>query len=100
MNTENKADLKREIIRSLKSEREIRRIVLFGSFLSSNHPQDLDIAIFQDSDKNYLQLAMKYRKKMRHISKDIPLDIIPLKADGEPTAFLDEIAQGEVIYER
>jgi hypothetical protein len=43
---------------------------------------------------------MKYRKKMRHISKDIPLDIIPLKADGEPTAFLDEIAQGEVIYER
>ncbi|MBD3276464.1 MAG: nucleotidyltransferase domain-containing protein [Candidatus Marinimicrobia bacterium] len=88
------------MIRSLNSEREIRRIVLFGSFLSSNHPQDVDIAIFQDSNKNYLQLAMKYRKIMRPISKYIPLDIIPLKTDGEMTAFLDEISRGEVIYER
>lgn len=100
MTAESKAELKRKIINSLKSEKEIRKIVLFGSFLSSDSPHDVDVAIFQDSDENYLTLAMKYRKKTRHISKEIPLDIIPLKAESLPTAFLDEIEGGEVVYER
>lgn len=95
-----KAELKRKIIESLRSEKEVRKIVLFGSFLSSNNPHDVDIAIFQDSEENYLALAMKYRKKMRHIAKDIPFDIIPLKAGSATTAFFEEIERGEVVYER
>jgi hypothetical protein len=37
----------------------------FGSFLTSNDPHDLDIAVFQDSDESYYPLAMKYRRKLR-----------------------------------
>lgn len=100
MTAESKSELKRKIINSLKSEKEIRKIVLFGSFLSSDSPHDVDIVIFQDSDESYLNLAMKYRKKTRHIAKEIPLDIIPLKAENSPTAFLREIESGEILYER
>jgi len=32
---------------------EVRRVVVFGSFVTSDDPQDLDIAVFQDSDESY-----------------------------------------------
>jgi predicted nucleotidyltransferase len=95
-----KQSLKQQIVNSLKDESEVCRIVIFGSFLSSSQPQDLDVAIFQDSDEKYLHLAMKYRSKTRHISRQIPLDIIPLRAGIEGGFFADEIKQGEIIYER
>lgn len=95
-----KEELKHKIIDSLKSEMEIERIVLFGSFTSSDNPHDVDIAIFQNSDENYMRLAMKYRKLTRHISRQIPLDIIPIKAGCQRVAFLDEIESGEIVYEK
>lgn len=100
MTTKKKEELKRLLINSLISEKEIEKIVLFGSFISAANPHDIDIAIFQNSDSNYLELAMKYRKLTRSISKHIPLDIIPLKAGHLPTVFGEEIATGEVVYER
>ena len=100
MTAQSKEELKRKIINSLKSEKEISKIVLFGSFLSSDTPHDVDVAIFQDSDESYLNLAMKYRKRTRHISKEIPLDIIPLKTESSPTFFLREIESGEIVYEK
>jgi len=95
-----KQSLKRQLVSLLESEREVCRIVIFGSFLSSNDPQDIDVAIFQDSDEKYLPLAMKYRRKTRDIARRIPLDILPLKAGVQGEVFIDEIEQGEVIYER
>lgn len=95
-----KDSLKCQLVSCLEGEREIRRIVIFGSFLESSDPHDIDIAVFQDSSKKYLPLAMKYRKKTRAIAHIIPLDIIPLKAEAGNGTFLDEIAQGEIIYER
>jgi len=92
--------LKQEIAGCLKAEGEVRRIIIFGSFLTSDDPHDLDIAVFQDSDENYLPLALKYRKKTRDIARRIPLNIIPLKAEAKGGFFLDEIQQGEVIYEK
>jgi len=68
--------------------------------LKSSDPHDLDVAVFQASSEKYLPLAMKYRKKTRSIARIIPLDIIPLKANASSETFMDEIAQGEVIYER
>lgn len=100
MTAQSKEELKRKIINSLKSEKEISKIVLFGSFLSSDTPHDVDVAIFQDSDESYLNLAMKYRKRTRHISKEIPLDIIPLKTESSSTFFLREIESGEIVYEK
>lgn len=100
MTSESKEDLKHYIIDSLKSETEIQRIVLFGSFTSSDNPNDIDIAVFQDSDDDYLRLAMKYRRLTRHIARQIPLDIIPLKIGGFSSPFLEEIERGETVYER
>ena len=95
-----KQSLKQQLVSLLETEREVRRIVIFGSFLSSHDPHDIDVAVFQDSDEKYLPLAMKYRKKTREIARRIPLDILPLKAGVQGEVFIDEIEQGEVIYER
>ena len=92
--------LKQRLVSSLKVETEVCRIVIFGSFVTSDNPNDLDVAVFQDSDEKYLPLAMKYRRKTRDIARMIPMDIIPLKAEVEDAIFLDEIERGEVIYER
>lgn len=95
-----KQSLKQQLVSLLETEREVCRIVIFGSFLSSNDPQDIDVAIFQDSDEKYLPLAMKYRRKTRDIARRIPLDILPLKAGVQGEVFIDEIERGEIIYER
>jgi len=92
--------LKRQLVSSLKTESEVCRIVVFGSFVSSDDPHDMDVAVFQDSDEKYLPLAMKYRRKTREIARMITMDILPLKAGAEDETFLDEISQGEVVYER
>jgi predicted nucleotidyltransferase len=92
--------LKREISESLSGETEVKKIMVFGSFLSSADPGDIDVAIFQDSNENYLTLAMKYRKLTRNISSKIPLDIIPIRSNFHDNWFLREINAGEVIYER
>jgi predicted nucleotidyltransferase len=92
--------LRQELISSLSTEGEVCRIVIFGSFVNSDDPHDLDVAVFQDSDQKYLPLAMKYRRKTRDIAHKIPLDIFPLKAGVHGEAFMDEIDRGEVIYER
>lgn len=95
-----KDSLKRKLVSCLENEKEICRIVIFGSFLKSSEPHDIDVAVFQDSNEKYLPLAMKYRKKARAIAHIIPLDIIPLKAKAESETFMNEIAQGEIVYER
>ena len=92
--------LKQRLVDLLKTEKEVYRIVIFGSFISSNDPHDFDVAIFQDSDEKYLPLAMKYRRKTRDIARMIPMDIFPLKVNAKDGFFLDEIECGEVIYER
>ena len=95
-----KQSLKQQLVGLLETEKEVCRIVIFGSFLSSNDPHDIDVAIFQDSDEKYLPLAMKYRRKTRDIARSIPLDILPLKAGVQGEIFIDEIERGEIIYER
>ena len=95
-----KKTLKQQLVSSLETEREVCRIVVFGSFVNSDDPHDMDVAVFQDSDEKYLPLAMKYRRKTRDIARIIPMDILPLKAGVQGEIFMDEIELGEVIYER
>jgi predicted nucleotidyltransferase len=92
--------LKQQLVSSLGTQPEVLRIVVFGSFLTSSDPNDLDVAIFQNTDEQYLPLAMKYRKMTRHIARVIPLDIVPLRMNAASGIFTDEISQGEIIYER
>jgi len=95
-----KNELKQQIVNSLLSSNEIQKIIVFGSFLNSKNPNDIDIAVFQNSSEDYLTLALRYRKLIRVISKKIPVDVIPIKSDLGSNSFIDEIEKGEVIYAR
>lgn len=95
-----KDQIKRELATLLRCEPEVRKVVVFGSFLSRPDPNDLDVAIFQDSDESYLPLAMKYRKLLRPVADRIPLDVLPIRPHGAHGPFLNEIEKGEVVYER
>ena len=98
--SQEKERIKRELAARLSREEEVRKVVIFGSFLTSATPNDLDIAIFQDSEETYLPLALKYRRLLRPIADQIPIDVIPVRANGASGPFLAEIEKGEIVYER
>ena len=91
--------VKKKIAALLSGFSEVRRVVIFGSFLTSDDPHDLDIAVFQDSDENYYPLAMKYRRTLRNVARMIPLDVIPVRPNPGQGSFMQEIEKGEVLYE-
>ncbi len=96
----NKIELKSKIVNSLKGQKEIERIIIFGSFNRSDSPNDIDIAVVQNSSDNYLTLALKYRKLIRNITKEIAVDIFPIVRKNENIFFKNEVETGEVIYAR
>ena len=64
-------------------------------------PHDMDVAVFCNSSDDYLTLALALRKRLRAISRIIPIDLLPITTPYDPTAlFLEEINQGEVVYEK
>jgi len=95
----NKLNFINTIKEKLSQFSEVNKIVLFGSFTNSNNPNDIDIAVVQNSNDNFLTLSLKYRKVLRELSKIIPLDIVPIKQNSKGV-FLDEINKGQVVYER
>ncbi len=95
-----KDDLEKELVACLSSDDKIKKIVAFGSFVPPSEPNDLDVAVFQESSEPYLPLALKYRRKTRRISKKIPLEIFPVRTNVKGHTFMAEIEQGEVLYER
>ena len=95
-----KEAIKKDVVQCLAGASEIRRIVVFGSFLTSDAPNDIDVAVFQESKDPYLELAMKYRRMLRPVFRKIAVDVIPVRPKPEQTSFLGEIEAGEVVYER
>jgi len=100
MDQSEKERIRNEIVHCLKDEPEIIKILVFGSFFTSELPNDIDVAVLQDSNEPYLPLALKYRKKVRRVAKQIPIDIIPLRPGPFQGVMADEISHGIVIYER
>jgi len=94
-----KKNIKIQIKKMLSKEQEIQKIIVFGSFIDSNNPNDIDIAVFQNSNKRYLDLSMKYRKLVRELITIIPYDIIPIQINASGS-FLNDIESGEIIYEK
>jgi len=100
LTNEQKESFKSIIIDSLKNFKEINKIILFGSFVNSTNLNDIDIAVIQNSEKeNYLSLSLKYRKSLKELAKKISIDILPIKIDSHGQ-FMNEINQGEIIYEK
>ena len=96
-------DIKKSYLNIIKKElskfMEIHKIIIFGSFIDSDNPNDIDIAVIQNSDSNFLMLSLKYRKVLRDLSRKIPLDIIPLKENSKGV-FMEEITKRLMIYEK
>jgi len=90
---EQKDELKKELVLCLGSDEKVKKIVVFGSFINSNDPVGLDVAVFQESNEPYLPLSMKYRRKTRSIGDKIPIDIFPVRQGSKDHSFLSEIAQ-------
>lgn len=92
---ETRKQIAEDAVKALHDEREVRRIVIIGSFTTSDSPNDIDVAVFQDSEDGYLQLALKYRRKMRSIAARLPVDVVPVSpraATGAP--MMAEIMRG------
>ena len=88
------------LVEAMKDDPEIRQIIVFGSFLRSEHPGDIDVAVRGTFQQGYLETAIRLRKKVRHIAKILPVDIVPIREDAPHNAFMQEITKGQVIYER
>lgn len=99
MTPEDKSQLLSEVSRCLRPADEVRKVVVFGSFLRSDSPNDMDVAVFVDGGLSYLDIAVKLRRLAEPVARRIPLDIVPIRPDAKG-AILDEIAQGTVVYER
>lgn len=99
LTTDHKESIKRRLVSCLQGEPEIKKIVVFGSFLERPDPNDLDVAVFQDSSETYLPLALKYRQRIRAVTREIPVDIFPIRPGARGGFLLAEIEQGEVLYE-
>lgn len=97
----NKNDVKREMISALSDDASVEKIVIFGSFITSEQPHDLDVAIISTSPEDYLTQAMSFRRRLRSIARLIPLDIVPVSMPiNADSSFLLEIDKGEIIYEK
>ena len=99
LSTEEKQALRQQVVACLADDPHVRRIVVFGSFLTSNDPRDMDVAVFQDSDAPYLPLALEYRRRLRPVARRIPVDVIPVRPAPAAGPLLTDIEAGEVIYE-
>lgn len=97
---QDKEQLTDELVTRLSAEVEVKKIVVFGSFVDSPDPHDVDVAVFQEGSEGYLPLALRYRRITRQIAQRIPLDIVPVKAGVSGPAFLAEINKGVTLFER
>ena len=59
---EEKNEIKETLASALSVEKEVRQVIVFGSFLSDSNPHDLDIAVFQDSNEKYPQTCHALQK--------------------------------------
>ena len=95
LSPEQRETIKRQVADCLRNEPEVRRVVV-----TSPTPQDLDVAVFQDSEEGYLPLGLKYRRLLRAVAAMIPVDVVPLRIHGPASEFLKEVEEGEVVYAR
>jgi len=102
LSEDKKTIIKDLIVKNLSDISDISKIIIFGSFIISKQPNDIDIAILDSSGKDYFTLSAIYRKKLRPISEILPIDVIPIvKLEPDNKATIEnDILMGEVIYEK
>jgi len=101
MTSNDKEQLKRDLVSALSADEQVEKIIIFGSFVTSASPDDIDVAVFCASDESYLPLALSFRKRLRSLARKIPVDLLPIcRPYTTDSAFMSIIEAGEVIYEK
>lgn len=100
MNADEKKTIQDEVISSLSSYPSLQKIIVFGSFFAAFAPNDIDIAVVDNSGKDYMTLSIDYRKMLLSLAGRIPIDLVPLKSLDSKGYMMSEIKKGRVIYER
>jgi uncharacterized protein len=96
-----KLQIRQQLQSAFVDDNKVEKIIVFGSFITSETPHDLDLAVFCNSSDDYLTLALALRKKLRNISSIIPIDLVPIAMPYDSSAaFMQEINKGEVVYEK
>jgi uncharacterized protein len=96
-----KQNIRQQLQSAFVDDSKVEKIIVFGSFVTSDTPHDLDLAVFCNSSDDYLTLALALRKKLRNISSIIPIDLVPIAMPYDPSAaFMQQINKGEVVYEK
>ena len=90
-----KEEIIRKVVEVLKKEKKVVFAYLFGSFLSSKYPNDIDLAVYVKGkvDVNFeVRLALKLEKK---IGKEFDVFVI----NDKPTLFLSEVfRRGKLVF--
>jgi len=100
LSKEQKQELKDRISASLNTDINVTKIVIFGPFLESVAPKSINVAVYQESTEGYFQLSMKYRKKMKALTRKIQINIFPIRNNIEEATILTEMEITEVIFKR
>ncbi len=99
MSKVDKAYILQQLKTAFEDESQVEKIVIFGSFNNTDTPNDLDLAVFCNSPDDYLTLVLSLRKKLRYISRLIPVDVIPTSTTyNQLSPFMCEINKGQVVY--
>ena len=100
MDAVEKLNIKNEIVHHLSAYPSLQKIIIFGSFFVVSTPHDIDIAVIDNSGKDYMTLAIDYRKLLHSLAGRISVDLVPLKSMDSEGYMMCEIKKGQVVYER
>lgn len=78
---------------------EVKKLILFGSFVESANPNEINLAIISEENLDYISKVAKYRKKIKDLSKKIPVQIFPLLS-SEKIYLHDKIKHGVTLYSK
>jgi len=92
-----KEEILKKIVEVLKSEEKVAFAYLFGSFLSSKHFNDIDLAVYVVGkvDHNFEErLALK-------LEKEVGMEFDVFIINEKPTLFLSEVfRKGKLVFSR
>ncbi len=83
----------------LKRKKEIIFVYVFGSYLESENPRDIDIGIYVDEEKvkDFFEYSLELMAKLSFkTGKHVDVQVL----NSAPLSFLKNAIQGEVLFSR
>jgi len=94
----NKADIKTKITNLLAQENQIRTVFIYGSFSLSEEFNDIDIALFLNSN---IEESFSYEGKIEYLlEQELSMKVDVRVANSAPERFLYEVFKGECLLDK